>query len=139
MIKQLHVNKYRKLDGIDLMFDKDINLLSGTNGTCKTSILHLVSNSFQAITKKDARVVNSKSIEIIKSINACMNPKLETLTKGDKAYNDPAPGCKGSLYEVTYISGKKLEFRRHNTKTLAGNRYSVKPKYNVGSGDNNSC
>lgn len=135
MIKKLHVNKYRKLNDIEFSFAPDINLISGTNGTCKTSILHLVSNSFQSITKKDDRVVNAKSIDIIKSINACTNPKLETLTKGDKAYNNPAPGCKGSLYEVTYLSDKKLEFRRHNSKTLAGNRYAVKPKYNSGSGD----
>ena len=72
---------------------------------------------------------------IIKSINACYNPKLETLTKGDKAYNDPAPGCKGSLYCAEYIDGRTLEFRRHNTKTLAGNRFSVKPKYTRGSAD----
>lgn len=135
MIRKIYVHKYRKLEDLQLEFKKDINLLSGTNGTCKTSVLHLVSNSFQAVKKKDARLVNAKSIEIIKSINSCMNPKLETLTKGDKIYNDPAPGCKGSLYDVTYVNGKELEFRRHNSSSLVGNRYSVKPKYKTGSGD----
>lgn len=135
MIKGLNINKYRKLENINFEFRKDINLLSGTNGTCKTSVLHLISNSFKAVTKNDMWVKEPKSIEITKSINACSNPKLETLTKGDKKYNDPAPGCKGSLYEAIYFDGEPLEFRRHNSKTLAGNRYSVKPKYQPGSGD----
>lgn len=133
MIEKIHVYKYRKLENIDLTFKKDINLLSGANGTCKTSILHLVSNSFQAVTKTDDKVIDKKSLDIIKSINACLNPKIETLTKGDKVYNDPAPGHRGNLYEVTYIGGRQLKFRRHNSKSM--NRYAVKPMYPRGSKD----
>ncbi len=131
MIEKIYVHKYRKLENIELVFRKDINLLSGANGTCKTSILHLVSNSFQAVTKTDVKVIEKKSIDIIKSINACHNPKIETLTKGDKIYNDPALGYKGNLYDATYIGGKQLKFRRHNSKSL--NRYAVKPMYPKGS------
>lgn len=130
MIEKIYVHKYRKLENIELPFDKDINLLSGANGTCKTSILHLVSNSFQVVTKTDVKVVEKKSLDIIKSINACLNPKIETLTKGDKIYNDPAPEHKGNLYDVTYIGGKQLKFRRHNSKI--SNRYAVKPMYPKG-------
>lgn len=129
MIEKIYVHKYRKLENIELTFDKGINLLSGANGTCKTSILHLVSNSFRTVTKADAKVLDKKSLDIIKSINACLNPKIETLTKGDKTYNDPAPGYKGNLYEVKYVGGKPLKFRRHNSKTKNVNRYSVKPMY----------
>lgn len=131
MIEKIYVHKYRKLEEIELTFKKDINLLSGANGTCKTSILHLVSNSFQAVTKTDPKVIEKKSLDIIKSINACMNPKIETLTRGDKTYNDPAPGHKGNLYDVTYVGGKQLNFRRHNSKI--SNRYAVKPMYPKGS------
>lgn len=130
MIEKIYVHKYRKLENIELVFKKDINLLSGANGTCKTSILHLVSNSFQAVNKTNIKVVQKKSIDIIKSINACLNPKIETLTKGDKVYNDPALGYKGNLYDVKYIDGRELNFRRHNSKSL--NRYAVKPMYPKG-------
>lgn len=135
MIKKIYIHKYRKLDNLELKFNKDINLLSGTNGTCKTSVLHLISNSFKAVTKNDNRIKNAKSIETIRFINASMNPKLETLTKGDKTYNDPAPGCKGILYEVYYQDNSHLDFRRHNSKTLLRNRYSVKPQYKRGRGE----
>lgn len=131
MIEKIYVHKYRKLENIELKFNKDINLLSGANGTCKTSILHLVSNSFQAVTKTDPKVIEKKCLDIIKSINACLNPKIETLTRGDKTYNDPAPEHKGNLYDVTYIGGKQLNFRRHNSKI--SNRYAVKPMYPKGS------
>lgn len=131
MIEKIYVHKYRKLEEMELTFKKDINLLSGANGTCKTSILHLVSNSFQAVTKTDPKVIEKKSLDIIKSINACMNPKIETLTRGDKTYNDPAAGHKGNLYDVTYVGGKQLNFRRHNSKI--SNRYAVKPMYPKGS------
>ena len=42
MIKRIHVVKYRKLENMDLEFSKGINVISGTNGTCKTSLLHIV-------------------------------------------------------------------------------------------------
>lgn len=135
MIKKLFIHKYRKLDDIEIRFNRDINLLSGTNGTCKTSVLYLISNSFKAVSKNDVRVKDVKSIEIIRYINASMNPKIETLTKGDKAYNNPAPDCKGVLYEAYYQDSSHLDFRRHNSKTLLGNRYSVKPQYKRGSGE----
>ena len=52
MIKKIHVVKYRKLQDMDFDLSKGINVISGTNGTCKTSLLHMVSNAYQAVTKK---------------------------------------------------------------------------------------
>lgn len=51
MIKKIHVVKYRKLQDMDFDLSKGINVISGTNGTCKTSLLHMVSNAYQAVTK----------------------------------------------------------------------------------------
>lgn len=135
MIKRLYVHKYRKLNEIELEFKDDINVIAGTNGTCKTSILHLISNSFKTVTRNSSWIIDSKSIQIINSINASTNPKLETLTKGDKEYNDPAPGCKGCLYEAEYVGNKILEFRRHNSRILLKNRFAVKPAYKKGEKD----
>lgn len=42
MIKGIRVVKYRKLENMDLELSKGINVISGTNGTCKTSLLHIV-------------------------------------------------------------------------------------------------
>lgn len=39
MVKGIHIIKYRKLENMELEFSKGINVLSGTNGTCKTSLL----------------------------------------------------------------------------------------------------
>lgn len=51
MIKSIKFEHYRKLKGIELNFSRGINIISGTNGTCKTSVLHIVSNSFKKPTK----------------------------------------------------------------------------------------
>ncbi len=130
MIRKIGVTKYRKLQNLDFEFTKGINVISGTNGTCKTSLLHMVSNSFQAVTKKCTWVLNSSCLDVIKQINSITNPKIESLTKGDKTYNDPANGAKGTLFSVDYYGHESLEFRRHNSKL--NNRYAVKPWYRPG-------
>lgn len=108
MIKKIHFIHYRKLKDLDIEFTKNINIISGTNGTCKTSILHLCSNAFQAPKKNNV-------VSIINAINMITNPKIETLTKGDKKYNDPAPKKKGILLDIMYLDNINHEFRRHNT------------------------
>jgi len=133
MIKSLTIIRYRKFRDITLNFNRGINAISGTNGTCKTSLLHLISNSFQAVNSKCPWVRDSKCLSIIAAISSAVNPKVETLTRGDKKYNDPARGVSGSLFTVDYYSHTSLEFRRHNSKLLS--RYAVKPKYQIGSGD----
>lgn len=111
-------------------FTKGINVISGTNGTCKTSLLHMVSNSFQAVTKKCVWVHDPSCLDVIKQINSIINPKIESLTKGDKTYNDPANGAKGTLFSVDYYGYESLEFRKHNSKLSS--RYAVKPWYRPG-------
>lgn len=130
MIKKIDVTKYRKLQDMEFYFTKGINVISGTNGTCKTSLLHMVSNSFQSVTKKCEWVRSPSCLEVIKQINSITNPKIESLTKGDKIYNDPAIGSKGTLFSVEYYGHESLEFRRHNSKL--NNRYAVKPWYRPG-------
>lgn len=49
MINSIHVANYRKFHDIDVQFSMGINLIAGTNGTCKSSLLYLVSNSFKKI------------------------------------------------------------------------------------------
>ena len=133
MIKKIHFNQYRKLKDLDIEFIKNINIISGTNGTCKTSILHLCSNAFQA-PKKDY-IANDKVITTINTINMLTNPKIETLTKGDKKYNNPAPNFDGPLFNITYFDNVNLDFRRHNTKDEELNkkkRYRIILKYPKG-------
>lgn len=133
MIKKIHFNQYRKLKDLDIEFTKNINIISGTNGTCKTSILHLCSNAFQA-PKRD-NIANDKVITTINAINMLTNPKIETLTKGDKKYNNPAPNFDGPLFNITYFDDVNLDFRRHNTKDEELNkkkRYRIILKYPKG-------
>ncbi|MEE3670574.1 AAA family ATPase [Actinobacillus pleuropneumoniae] len=125
MITNLDIDHYRKLRNITLSFTPGINLISGTNGTCKSSILHIISNSFQGVNSDDEGL--RECLSIITRINQSINPKINNLTKGDNRYNDPAPGKKGELYKVQYNNGSILGFRRHNARSTS--RFSLKPKY----------
>ncbi|MDR1320812.1 MAG: hypothetical protein LBK56_05225 [Gracilibacteraceae bacterium] len=127
MIKRITVTRYRKMSNMKFDFTSGVNILSGTNGTCKTSLLHIVSNSFQAVTRNCNWIQDSKCLDIINKVNSVSNPKIESLTKGDKLYNDPANGHKGALFNVEYIGHEPLSFRKHNSQK--NNRYAVKPFY----------
>ena len=127
MIKKIHIKKYRKLENIDFEFSKEINIISGTNGTCKTSLLYIISNSFKAITGSDENITDKNGPTIIRWINKLTNPKIESLTRGDDDYNDPAPDTKGTLFGIEYYDGYKLDYRRHNHEKT--NRFAIKPFY----------
>lgn len=133
MIKRLHIIQYRKIRDLDFDFTPGINAISGTNGTCKTSLLHLFSNSFQAVTRNCPWLMDAKCLQIINAVNAITNPKVESLTRGDRKYNDPAHGVHGILFTVDYFDREPLGFRRHNSTT--NSRYAVKPKYPPGTHD----
>ncbi|MDY5463312.1 AAA family ATPase [Hornefia butyriciproducens] len=133
MIKRLKIKQYRKLKDIEFVFSPNLNVISGTNGTCKTSLLHIASNSFQAVTKSCSWVEDKKCLAAITAINDVTNPKVESLTRGDQKYNDPANGVSGSLFTVEYYGHTPLEFRRHNSSQTT--RYAIKPWYQRGSGD----
>lgn len=133
MIKNINIIQYRKLKDLTLSFTKNINAISGTNGTCKTSLLHLLGNSLQAPTKTCSWITDKKCLPIVKAVNNVTNPKVESLTRGDQTYNDPAHGVKGPLFSVDYYGAESLNFRRHNSTQMT--RYAVKPKYQPGTKD----
>ena len=134
MVKRLNINRYKKLNDITIEFDSGVNAISGTNGTCKTTLLHMISNAYKAVSKTDHQFINPEALRMITSLNAQVNTKIEKLAKGDKQYNNPAPGYKeGSLFEVEYLDGSRLSFRRHNSSV--NNRYAIKPYYKKGSHD----
>lgn len=124
MSKNLYVKSYRKLIDVEFELSPNVNIISGTNGTCKSSILYLLSNSYQELKGSH----NLKDcIDVINKINNRMNPKIESLSRGDKEYNDPTNNAKGTILEVEYFNGSKLEFRRHNSSI--NSRYAIKPPY----------
>ena len=118
------------MENIDFEFSKDINIISGTNGTCKTSLLYIISNSFKEIQKSNENIKDINIPTIISQINKLTNPKIESLTRGDDEYNDPAPNIKGTLFNVEYYNGYKLDYRRHNHKIAT--RFAIKPPYKKG-------
>lgn len=127
MIEKIEFFKYKKLENLELSLGSGMISIMGTNGTCKSSLLHIISNSYQAFELNSGYFDDSKCIKIIKSINQMVNPKIETLNKGDRKYNDPAPEYSGHYYQCTYSNGQTLKFRKHNQKD--SNRYRVIPKY----------
>ena len=70
MIKKIDIIHYRKLINLNLTFSKNINAISGTNGTCKTSLLHIFGNSMQAPTKNNAWILDGKCLPIINAVNS---------------------------------------------------------------------
>lgn len=135
MINYLRIKHYRKLKNIDIDLSKRINIISGTNGTCKSSILYMVSNAFQEV-KTTAEWLNDKDVlKNIKGANNGINLKIERLTRGDEKYNDPAQGESGSLFTCDYEDGVSLEFRRHNSKSGDKNRFALKPYYKRGANE----
>jgi len=133
MVENLSISHYRKIKNLNFDFSPNINVISGTNGTCKSSLLHIISNSFQLVTKNYSWLNDKKCLEIIKKVNKVVNPKIESLTCGDKKYNNPAIGQKGKLFTVKYFDGTSLDFRRHNS--VLNNRYAIKPLYKKGTSD----
>ena len=135
MINYLKIKHYRKLKDIEIDLSKRINIISGTNGTCKSSVLYMVSNAFQEVKTTSAWLKNKDVIKNIKGVNNGINLKIESLTRGDEKYNDPAQGERGSLFTCEYEGGIKLEFRRHNTTSDEKNRFALKPYYKRGANE----
>jgi AAA15 family ATPase/GTPase len=133
MIKKISISQFRKLKDLEFEFIKGINIISGSNGTCKTSLLHIVSNSFQAVNKSCSWIQEPRCLDILNKVNSATNHKIESLTKGDKQHNDPANGHQGTLLTVEYINRGPLPFRKHNSKI--NNRYAVKPYYPRGTSE----
>ena len=133
MIKEIQFVKYKKLNNITLSFKEGINAISGENGTCKSSLLYLISNSFQAVTPKCSWIREPSALGIIRAVNMVTNPKIESLQR--KEYSNPAPEVQGTLYTVSYYDHDSLEFRRHNSRTQDKSRYALKPYYKEKGGD----
>lgn len=102
MIKQIDIIRYKKFKDISFNFEAGINAISGENGTCKSSLLYLIGNSFQVVKTTCDWIKEKKAVSVINAINTVVNPKVERLQRGDKTYNDPAPGTKGALYTVSF-------------------------------------
>lgn len=133
MIKNIHINKYKKLSNIDLNFEQGINIIAGANGTCKTSILHLLTNSLKNVNSNNSQELK-KCLKTIKKLNDKINLKVESLTRGDKTNNNPCGNHSKTLLNVEYFNdGKKLDFRKYNSKIAS--RYRIIPKYAKGTKD----
>lgn len=127
MIKEISVKKFKKLENVDIKFER-INLIVGKNATGKSSILHIVSNSYQKIPAASSLYKENFDKKVSK-LSSDYNLKFEKLTKGDRKNNDPAPGT-STYYSCTYEDNLKLDFRKHVHKDK--HRFSVKPKYTSG-------
>ncbi|MBK3497261.1 ATP-binding protein [Viridibacillus sp. YIM B01967] len=133
MVKKLDIVKYRKLVDFDIEFSENVNLISGGNGTCKSSLLYLVSNSYKKVIQNTKSKEIQNCLKIIQQLNNKFNPKVENLTKGDKTNNDPAKDITGDILNVTYLDGYSLSFRKHiSGKGSSDFRYSLKPYYPKG-------
>lgn len=135
MINKIHFNSYKSLQNISINLSNGINIIAGNNGTCKSSILHVISNSYKKTSRNSDLLLDNKCINIITKLNKYTVPKIEALNRGSMANNDPTNGHKGTIYEVYFENGTTQSFRKHNVTSTAlksPNRYSVKPYYGKG-------
>ena len=128
-IKAIRFNKYKRFSNQSINFCQEINAIAGTNGTCKSSLLHIISNSYKECTSSMLKSEDSKCLKILSSILNSTNPKIESLNRLDMNHNDPAPGIT-PYYTCEYDDNTETSFRKHNSKIT--NRYSVKPYYKNG-------
>lgn len=133
MIEEIEFIQYRKLKDITFKFKPGINLISGTNGTCKSTLMHLIGNSYQALKRRDARYSDSSATIVLGKFIDRLNPKIETISRSDRGtYSNPAEGTAGTLFTVKYMDGSDISFRRHNSveeKEKENFRFSIKPQY----------
>lgn len=127
MIKKAHFKSYKKLVDIDLEFKPGINMIAGNNGTCKSSILHVISNTYKKPSSKSEFIDDLNCISIITQINKHVVPKIETLNRKSQSDKDPSNGISGPVYSIEFTDGKIQNFRTHNSKKY--NRYGIKPHY----------
>lgn len=128
MIKEIRFKQYKKLKEIKVHLSPNVTAISGTNGTCKSSILHVISNSYKRVSTSCDWINDKECLKNINAANSYINPKIESLARETMGeYRDPAVGVSGTLYSVEYTDNTVLDFRRHNAKKIG--RYSLKPKY----------
>lgn len=60
MVEEIKFVKYKKFNDITLRFSNNINVIAGANGTCKTSLLHIISNSFKMPTSSASSTKEEK-------------------------------------------------------------------------------
>lgn len=128
-INKIHFIKYKRYENQDVEFKPGVTAIAGTNGTCKSSLLHIISNSYKECKNDILNAENKDALKIITSLLTSTNPKLESLNRGDREFNDPAPGTK-TYYEVYYNDGTITPFRKHNSKL--NYRFRMIPYYRRG-------
>ncbi|MCX8600772.1 MULTISPECIES: AAA family ATPase [unclassified Gilliamella] len=121
MIEEIIIRKYLKLQDISFKFSNNINVISGGNGTCKTSILYIISNSF-----KQPKLKNNPSLKVIKSLNQLINPKIESLAKAGLVTKQD--NNEGKVFDIKYYDrSNPIPFRVKDDGML--NRYRIIPNY----------
>lgn len=134
MIEKITFLRYKRFNEIEIPIGKGVTAIMGVNATCKSSLLHIISNSYKAIPQSSDYCTDPDCIKTINAINQMINPKIESLTRGDKKYNNPAPkDYKGDYYSCTYDNDLKISFRKHNQEET--NRYRIIPPYKPGTGE----
>ena len=101
MIEKITFLRYKRFNEIEIPIGKGVTAIMGVNATCKSSLLHVISNSYKAIPQSSDYCTDPDCIKTINAINQMINPKIESLTRGDKKYNNPAP----KDYKGQYKSG----------------------------------
>ena len=140
MVKKLDIQEFKLIKNTQFEFSQYINAIAGGNGTAKSTLLHLISNSYKKPVQKGKDKEIVEALQIINQVNAQVNVKVETLTKGDKTHNSPAPEKRGILFTSHYFNQHpSIGFRSHNSNTLNENsRFAIKPQYSASAKENDS-
>ena len=126
MIKNIEFINYKKLKDVTIELKKGVNVIAGTNGTCKSSILHIISNTYKMIPLNAEYFKDKNCVKTIKDLNKSLTPKIESLTKAHLNYN-PDEKINGDILKVEFMDNKVQAFRNHKSDKYK--RYAIKPYY----------
>lgn len=126
-INDLRIYEYKRFSNFSISLNSEITVISGANGTGKSSLLHLVSNSFQR--PNLGHEITDEQKKILSDMPGILNLKIDKLSRGDKATNDPTHGIRGNVYTASGDDFGELSFRRHQTRKPGSARFSLKPQY----------
>lgn len=127
LINRIEFSNYKKFKTTIVNLSNGINVIMGNNGTGKTTLMHVISNTYKSIAVKDPSIGDEDLIKQIRNVNHNVNPKMERLYRVSQHFSENPVKDTGVLFTCTFNSDRLLNFRRHDSGDK--DRLRIIPKY----------
>ncbi len=120
MIKQIKINNWRQFDNLTINFDKRLTILTGANGSGKTTILNILSKAFGDSIKFVSNVSETSdgsidySSSVIGDLEEIRDSNYRSSVIGNISYNSTTvsilvPEQVSTTYEIAYKNSEPCE------------------------------